>query len=149
MIIEKTPLQLRNLKPISFCFKIDLKNKKKNSFLKLNYFQTHWKKKKQSKNNTSSYDKTVSYLKRGSDILGSFIFPARVRIWVISIVIAPNKHKSCKSCSSRTRPSITAMMIVTLFKVFFKIKKLLLLFLFVIIVYPVIFVLIKTKLWQQ
>jgi len=49
MIIEKTPLQLRNLKPISFCFKIDLKNKKKNSFLKLNYFQTHWKKKNKVK----------------------------------------------------------------------------------------------------
>ena len=39
---------------------------------------------------------------------------ARVRIWVISIVIAPNKHISCKSCSSRTRPSVTATMIVFL-----------------------------------
>ena len=36
---------------------------------------------------------------------------ARVRIWVISTVIAPNKHISCKSCSSRTRPSVTATMI--------------------------------------
>ena len=34
--------------------------------------------------------------------------PARVRIWVISTVTAPNKHKSCKSCSSRTGPSVTA-----------------------------------------
>jgi hypothetical protein len=37
---------------------------------------------------------------------------ARVRIWVISTVTAPNKHISCKSCSSRTRPSVTATMIV-------------------------------------
>ena len=34
-----------------------------------------------------------------------------VRIWVISIVIAPNIHISCKSCSSRTKPSVTATMI--------------------------------------
>lgn len=38
-------------------------------------------------------------------------FLARVRIWVISTVTAPNKHISCKSCSSRTRPSVTATMI--------------------------------------
>jgi hypothetical protein len=37
---------------------------------------------------------------------------SRVRIWVISAVAAPNKHRSCKSCSSRTRPSVTATMIV-------------------------------------
>ena len=37
-----------------------------------------------------------------------YIYPARVRIWVISNVTAPNKHKSCKSCSSRTGPSVTA-----------------------------------------
>jgi len=60
---------------------------------------------------TSSHDKTRFYLKRGSDILMSNC-PARVRIWVISTVIAPNKHISCKSCSSRTRPSVTATMIV-------------------------------------
>jgi len=52
------------------------------------------------------------YLKRGSDILTSKLYPPRVRIWVISTVTAPNKHKSCKSCSSRTRPSVTAKMIV-------------------------------------
>ena len=51
------------------------------------------------------------YLKRGSDILASKLYPPRVRIWVISTVTAPNKHKSCKSCSSRTRPSVTATMI--------------------------------------
>ncbi len=39
-------------------------------------------------------------------------YPARVRIWVISTVTAPNKHISCKSCSSRTGPSVTATMIV-------------------------------------
>ena len=61
---------------------------------------------------TSSHDKTGFYLKRGSDILTSIIYPARVRIWVISTVTAPNKHKSCKSCSSRTGPSVTATMIV-------------------------------------
>ena len=60
---------------------------------------------------TSSHDKTRSYLKRGSDILTSNVL-ARVRIWVISTVTAPNKHISCKSCSSRTRPSVTATMIV-------------------------------------
>lgn len=60
--------------------------------------------------NTSSHDKTRFYLKRGSDILMSK-FPARVRIWVISTVTAPNKHISCKSCSSRTRPSVAATMI--------------------------------------
>ena len=56
---------------------------------------------------TSSHDKTGFYLKRGSDILTS-VNPARVRIWVISTVTAPNKHISCKSCSSRTGPSVTA-----------------------------------------
>jgi len=69
----------------------------------------------QSRNvvHTSSHDKTRSYLKRGSDILTSSVL-ARVRIWVISTVTAPNKHISCKSCSSRTRPSVTATMIVLL-----------------------------------
>ena len=43
--------------------------------------------------------------------------PARVRIWVISTVTAPNKHISCKSCSSRTGPSVTATMIVTFKKI--------------------------------
>ena len=61
-------------------------------------------------NDTSSYDKTGFYLKRGSDILASSN-PARVRIWVISTVTAPNKHISCKNCSSRTESSITATMI--------------------------------------
>lgn len=64
---------------------------------------------------TSSHDKTGFYLKRGSDILTS-VNPARVRIWVISTVTAPNKHISCKSCSSRTGPSVTATMIVVVKK---------------------------------
>ena len=38
--------------------------------------------------------------------------PARVRIWVISTVTAPNKHISCKNCSSRTGSLVTATMIV-------------------------------------
>jgi hypothetical protein len=66
---------------------------------------------------TSSHDKTGFYLKRGSDILKS-IYPARVRIWVISTVIAPNKHISCKSCSSRTGPSVTATMIAGFWSVY-------------------------------
>ena len=49
---------------------------------------------------------------RGVQIYLNYLIPARVRIWVISTVIAPNKHISCKSCSSRTRPSVTATMIV-------------------------------------
>jgi len=43
------------------------------------------------------------------------INPARVRIKVISTVTAPYKHKSCKSCSSRTGPSVTAKMIVNFY----------------------------------
>jgi len=35
-------------------------------------------------------------------------FSARVRIWVISAFAAPNIHAPCKSCSSRTKPSVTA-----------------------------------------
>ena len=57
---------------------------------------------------TSSHDKT-GFCLRG---VQTYFEPARVRIWVISTVIAPNKHISCKSCSSRTRPSVTATMIV-------------------------------------
>lgn len=57
--------------------------------------------------NTSSHDKT-GFCLRG---VQTYFEPARVRIWVISTVIAPNKHISCKSCSSRTRPSVTATMI--------------------------------------
>jgi hypothetical protein len=54
----------------------------------------------------SSHDKTDFNLERGSDIL--YILSARVRIWVISAVAAPNIHSSCKSCSSRTKPSVAA-----------------------------------------
>ena len=61
---------------------------------------------------TSSHDKTGFNL-RGVQIYLSVKYPARVRIWVISAFAAPNKHKSCKSCSSRTKPSVTATMIVS------------------------------------
>ncbi len=61
---------------------------------------------------TSSHDKTGFYL-RGVQIY-LVIHPARVRIWVISAVTAPNNHISCKSRSSRTKPSVTAMMIALL-----------------------------------
>ena len=49
----------------------------------------------------------------GSILRGVQIYlkPARVRIWAISIVIVPNKHKSCMSCSSRTGPTVTAKII--------------------------------------
>ena len=60
---------------------------------------------------TSSHDKTGFYL-RGVQIYLRQSNPARVRIWVISAVTAPNKHKSCKKCSSRTDSSVTATMIV-------------------------------------
>jgi len=66
------------------------------------------------KKSTSSHDKTGLYL-RGVQIYLRQVNPARVRIWVISTVTAPNKHKSCKSCSSRTRPSATATMIAVFF----------------------------------
>jgi len=58
----------------------------------------------------SSHDKTGFNL-RGVQIYLRRVHPARVRIWVISAFTAPNKHKSCKSCSSRTKPSVTATMI--------------------------------------
>ncbi len=58
---------------------------------------------------------TLHHMTRPGSILRGvqiYFVLARVRIWVISTVIAPNKHISCKSCSSRTRPSVTATMIV-------------------------------------
>ena len=64
------------------------------------------------------YSKLHHMTRPGSILRGVQIYlrqkvnPARVRIWVISTVTAPNKHKSCKSCSSRTGPSVTATMIV-------------------------------------
>jgi hypothetical protein len=60
----------------------------------------------------SIHDKTSFYL-RGFQIYLSpkdFYFPARVRIWVISTVTAPNKHKSCTNCSSRTKSVVTVKM---------------------------------------
>jgi hypothetical protein len=48
---------------------------------------------------------------RGVQLYLRNVNPARVRIWVISAVTAPNKHKSCKKCSSRTDSSVTATMI--------------------------------------
>ena len=60
----------------------------------------------------------LHHMTRPGSILEGFRYtyvkvnPARVRIWVISTVTAPNKHISCKSCSSRTGPSVTATMIV-------------------------------------
>jgi len=54
---------------------------------------------------------------RGVQIYLCQSFPARVRIWVISTVTAPNKHISCKSCSSRTRPSVAATMIAFFLKI--------------------------------
>jgi hypothetical protein len=62
-----------------------------------------------------SYGPTLHHMTRPGSILRGvqiYFVLARVRIWVISTVIAPNKHISCKSCSSRTRPSVTATMIV-------------------------------------
>jgi len=62
----------------------------------------------------------LHHMTRPGSILEGFRYtyvkvnPARVRIWVISTVTAPNKHKSCKSCSSRTGPSVTATMIASL-----------------------------------
>ncbi len=61
---------------------------------------------------TSSHDKTGLYL-RGVQIYLRQVNPARVRIWVISTVTAPNKHISCKNCSSRTGSLVTATMIVS------------------------------------
>jgi len=63
-------------------------------------------------------DKASFYLKRVSDILMS-ITPARVRIWVISTVTAPNKHISCTNCSSRTKSVVAAEMIVINFCFYF------------------------------
>jgi len=64
----------------------------------------------------SSHVQSWFYLERGSDMLTSYIIlyhlRTRVGIWAISTVTAPNKHMSCKSCSSRTRPSVTATAIV-------------------------------------
>ena len=58
-------------------------------------------------------NKTLHHMTRPGSILEGFryTYPTRVRIWVISTITAPNKHISCKSCSSRTRPSVTATMI--------------------------------------
>ena len=63
----------------------------------------------------------LHHMTRPGSILEGFRYtyvksnPARVRIWVISTVTAPNKHISCKSCSSRTGPSVTATMICLLY----------------------------------
>jgi hypothetical protein len=55
----------------------------------------------------------LHHMTRPVSILEGFryTYQSSVRIWVISIVIAPNIHISCKSCSSRTKPSVTATMI--------------------------------------
>jgi len=65
----------------------------------------------------------LHHMTRPGSILEGFRYtyvkvnPARVRIWVISTVTAPNKHKSCKSCSSRTRPSVTAKAIAAVYSI--------------------------------
>jgi len=51
------------------------------------------------------------------------ITPARVRIWVISTVTAPNKHISYTNCSSRTKSVVAAEMIVIFFIIFFYYEK--------------------------
>ena len=54
----------------------------------------------------SSSDKTEFHLKRGSDVLS-----ARVRVWVISAVAAPNTSVAWLNGSSRTELNITVTMI--------------------------------------
>jgi len=53
----------------------------------------------------------VSILRGFQIYLCQKFIPARVRIWVISTVTAPNKHISFTNCSSRTKSVVTAEMI--------------------------------------